>query len=248
MIWVFEYLNEAQINELNYLNPLMDFQFDFENRMYYWKTYCAGFKKIYENRELVIDAEFKYADVPIELIDLYPNEEECEDNSPELTDTYDYLLTSIINKTNYWKMNSIRVVPIKDRYITIDLQRLKAFRKGKEMGFRECFKIPCRISNLLSKEIRRIRFFELKQVRQGFICDDWSEARMLCGYLQNSNLFKEEIEKKYRWVSDYLKIYRENHWLDILAIPVTSYLKNYSDDTEMLENIDLNNLMGRELG
>ena len=37
MIWAFEYLNEKQIEELNYLNPMMDFQYDFVKQMYYWK-------------------------------------------------------------------------------------------------------------------------------------------------------------------------------------------------------------------
>ncbi len=242
MIWVFEYLNEKELKDLKYLNPLMDFQFDFENRIYYWQTYCAGFEDIYEDKDLVLRKP-QYLDIPIELIDLFPNETECIDNTPTLIDSYDYLMELIKMNKFHWSWTTfIRAVPKGNRYFTIDSQRLKAFRKAVELGFEEFQTIPVLILNTLRKEIRRIKLFKLEQVRQGFICDDWEEARKLSGYLQNPLIFKE-IEENYKWIPDYLSIRKENVCIDIIAIPVSIYFGYFSHKDEHLDQVDLKNLL-----
>lgn len=130
MILAFEYLNRRDLEELGYLNPMMDFRFDFENRIYYWNTGCGGY----------------------------------------------------------------------DEY---------------------------------NKEIRVIKMFSLSQVKQGFICDDWEESRLLSGYLQNRDNFKEGIEEVYKWIPDYLELRKENHFLDTIAIPISIYLDYYRKYDEL---------------
>ena len=103
----------------------------------------------------------------------------------------------------------MRVVPKGNRYFTIDSQKLKAFRKAVELGFEEFQTIRVLILNNLRMEIRKIKLFKLEQVRQGFICDDWEEARKLSGYLQNPLIFKK-IDETYKWIPDYLSFRKEN--------------------------------------
>ena len=99
------------------------------------------------------------------------------------------------------------------------------------------------------KEIRRIRLFQFEQIRQGFICDDFYEAINLCAYLESPqdewNI--EWMQKNHLWIPDYLTGMKESkfkHWLDNIAIPVTTFIKYYQSD-KMLDLIDLNSLMNK---
>jgi len=95
------------------------------------------------------------------------------------------------------------------------------------------------------KEIRKIRFYELQNVRQGFICDDWEEARKLCMIFEAKGkpceYAKEQIVKEYKWIPDYLHGMKDsplNHWLSIIAIPVKIFLEYYRGEEDMLKKID----------
>lgn len=247
MIWAFEYLNKNQIKELKSLNPLMDFEYDFLKRAYYWKTFCADFETIYQGNDPLINSKgIQYIDLPINQIEYYPNEKECIDNVPTVVNSYEYILDKIISGKFQWSLTDpIKVVYIDGKYHTIDKSRLKAFKDAYSLGYNEFEKIPARIVNNLAKEIRRIRLFSIEQVRQGFICDTWEEARTLSMYLQNVDTIKTEIENEYRWIKDYLSLRRQNIWIKIIAIPVSIYLEHYEKDDAALEKIDLQCLMKR---
>ena len=247
MIWAFEYLNEKQIQALKSLNPLMDFEYDFSKRTFYWKTFCAGFETIYKGNDTLIDSkQIHYYDFPINQIECYPNENECVDNIPEISDSYEFILEKIKSgKFNWLFFTGIKVVDINGKYFTIDKSRLKAFRDAYTLGYKEFEKIPARIVNSLEKEIRRIRLFSVEQVRQGFICDNWEEARVLSMYLQNVKSVNKKIENEYKWIKDYLYSRKDEIWINIIAIPAFIYLEHYEKNDSALELIDLQSLMER---
>ena len=249
MIWAFEYLNEKQIQELKFLNPLMDFNFDFGKRTFYWKTFCAGFETIYKNDIIDIGSDkidYEVLFIPINKIQCYPNEKDCVDNIPETFDSYDYISEKIKAGTyNFSTFTPIKVVSINGKYFTIDKSRLKAFRDASSYGLKEFEKIPARLVYSLEKEIRRIRLFAIEQVRQGFICDNWEEARLLSMYLQDIETIKTEIENKYKWIKDYLLTRKDNIWLKVIAIPVSIYLEYYEKNDAAIKLIDLESLMKR---
>jgi len=63
--------------------------------------------------------------------------------------------------------------------------------------------------------------------------------RNLSGYLQNKDIFKEQIEDIYKWIPDYLELRKENHFLNIIAIPVSIYLDYYNKHDEIPFKIEI---------
>jgi hypothetical protein len=51
MIYIFEILTDDEKKHLEYLEPFIDFRYDFKNKMYWWQTYCSGFKKVDGKKE-----------------------------------------------------------------------------------------------------------------------------------------------------------------------------------------------------
>ncbi|GEM_PF-5428379 len=248
MIWAFEYLNDQQFKELERLNPLMNFQSDDKKGFYTFKTFCAGYRTIYENKqhsELPSEA-LPWQWVPVELIDCYPNERKCVDNVPTENDSYNFLMQEI-KRGNFQRafFRAIQVTPMSGRFLTIEKTRLRVFRDAIALGHPEFTTIPVVQVRSLQQEVRRIRLFRVKETRQGFICDDWEEARILSGYLNSTATFKDTIENSYKWIPDYLSLRKDNHWLSMVAIPVAEYIKRYAHDDKALELVDLNTLMAR---
>lgn len=247
MIWAFEYLNEKQLNELKSRDPFLDFRYDDGTQTFYWQTFCAGYNKIYSGqKDFPYGDTFKYYEIPVDRIDYYPNEKECVDNAPSVLDSYEYIIEKI--RSGQFKIShvdGIRVTPNKDRFYTIDKSRLRAFKEAEKLGFKGFSTIPCRIVDELNQEIRRIKLFPVKNTRQGFISDDFNEAMTLSAYMQGASWAKENIEKEYKWITDYLCLRKDNLWMDTIAIPLKIYLDHYSDDSEALEMIDLKSIMGK---
>jgi hypothetical protein len=99
-------------------------------------------------------------DIPIALIDLYPDENSAIDNTPLMIDSFDYIYEKITkNKFDYSEFNPIRVARNGARFYTIDKQRLLAFRKANESRYKEFNTIPARISDTLFIEKRKIRLY-----------------------------------------------------------------------------------------
>lgn len=189
--------------------------------------------------------EVQYEQVSIDLIDCYPDDEHCVDNVPNISEAFDYIIEAIKKNTFQWHVcQPIRVTPVGDRYFTIDASRLWALRCAVADGHSEFKTIPVRLANVLRKEIRRIRLFEIEHVRQGFICDDWEEAKELSKYMDGIDRDKSAIQGRYRWINDYLTPRKQNVWMDLIAMPVTVFLKHYQDNPRALEWVDLNSLMG----
>ena len=247
MIWAFEYLNDKQIQELKRLNPLMDFEYDFSKKTFYWQTFCAGFETIYKaNQEVFNFNNWEYEEILISVntIKCYPNNKDCIDNVPLQIDSYDYIINNIKNgKFQPATFNAIRVTSINGKYFTIDKSRLKAFRDAYISGYKAFERIPAVIADSLEKEIRKIKFFSIEQVRQGFICDNWEEAQILSMYLQNDEFVKAKIEDEYKWIKDYLLVRKDNIGINIIAIPVSIYLEHYERNAAAIDLIDLDCLM-----
>ncbi|MDI6766934.1 MAG: hypothetical protein QME52_08945 [Bacteroidota bacterium] len=247
MIWAYEYLTTQQLKELEKLNPLMDFTY--KDGMCYHKTFCAGLRTIYENDQPIetpVDKKHWF-NIPIDLIDCYPNEEDCIDNVPEYHDSYGFLMNEI--KRGHFGIayyrRAIGVTPRSGRFLTIEATRLMVFRDAVALGYQQFSSIPAYITKSLKQEIRHIRLFRLEHTKQGFICDDWEEAKNLSMYMQGMNTVKNIIEDSYKWTPDYLASRKENCWLEIIAIPVTAYMKHYANNNSALEWIELDLLMSK---
>lgn len=96
------------------------------------------------------------------------------------------------------------------------------------------------------KEIRRLRLFELNNAKQGFVCDDWEEARLLACFLEQPLEF-DFIVKDFPWLPAYIKWFQEcNPYGDIecIALSLSAYIAHYQDDAERLGFIDSNSLTG----
>jgi hypothetical protein len=245
MIWAFEYLNSKQLQELKPLGPLMDFRYDFREGCYSWKTHCVGFEEIFDNPEAVLEPgkEMETINIPLSLIDCYPDEETCVDNVPDLFDSYDYIFEGITNGTYIPIGRTVRVTMVGRRYLTIDKSRVLAFKDAYALGYKEFSTIPVRFVKTLMKEIRRIRLFSIEQVKQGFICDDWEEAKELCMLLDGCENVEQNIEKEYRWIPDYLSLRKDNNWMTVPAVPVVIFLDHYSGDEEKFQMIEMNEFL-----
>lgn len=247
MIWVIEHLDKFQFDLLESMEPFIDFTFDAERQQYLWKTSSHGFEKIFESTDGATDdtePEIKYFALPIEQIDLYPDEESAIDNTPLMIDSFDYIYERIMNgEFSYNGFNPIRVVRNGSRFYTIDKQRLLAFRKALENGFTEFAKIPARITSKLNIEVRKIRMYRFKQITKGFVCNDWEEARMLSSFLGKGKGHKQALERKYKWLQDYLKVTGNPIKLQNIAIPLCLYLRYYSSDEKRLKLIPFESIM-----
>ncbi len=233
MIWASEYLSPKDKVVLSRLNPLMSFRFSASDQSYYWKTFCAGYKIIYENDQAleVLETTNSWLHVPINLIDCYPNEPECVDNILGYTDSFEYVMDELKRGIFHHAFHrAIEVTPRFGRYLTIEKTRLRIFREALKLGRNEFSTIPVVISKTLSKEIRRVRLYGVEDVLRGFICDDWEEARQLSMCLEGVAVFKERIEYSYKWIPDYLAPRKSNPWLDNLAVPVSEYLKYFAHE------------------
>jgi hypothetical protein len=93
------------------------------------------------------------------------------------------------------------------------------------------------------KEIRKIRLREFADLRQGFLCDDFLEAKELCRYLESpdNSYSLTWMNENYKWIPDYLRgmeISPYKHWLRVIAMPLATFIEYYEHDTEKLQLID----------
>lgn len=251
MIWVIEHLDKSQLDLIESMEPFIDFQFDSESHRFLWKTYCKGFELVYQCKQPAtedIDSKIIYYDIPIELIDLYPEENSTIDNTPLMIDSFDYIYEKITkNEFDFTWFNPIRVVRNGTRFYTIDKQRLQAFRKANKSGYDNFENIPARISDSLDIEIRKIRLYRIQQITRGFVCNNWEEARMLSDYMSNNRSFGLELERHYKWMPGYLKDVGEPLSLKNIAMPLSVYLQYYSSDEERLDQIPFEEIKGMYL-
>jgi len=122
------------------------------------------------------------------------------------------------------------------------LESLNPFMDYTNNGTSHIYNTYCagwEIKNGIKQEIRKIRFFNLNQTKQGFICDDLFECRSLCSAIQSKNRY-DLLEKKYSNIIYYIKKRKSDVWLNNIAIPVRSFIEYaVSKHKSLLDNLDL---------
>jgi len=95
------------------------------------------------------------------------------------------------------------------------------------------------IKNGIQQEIRKIRFFNLNQTKQGFICDDLLESRSLCAAIRSEMNFSL-LNNKYSHIIDLIVKHKNNIWLSNIAIPVKTFIEYaVSTHKSLLDNLDI---------
>jgi hypothetical protein len=93
------------------------------------------------------------------------------------------------------------------------------------------------------EEIRKVRFFGLDAVKQGFISDDIMDARTLCYDIKfhgQLEMFSDSTPNR-RAILDYLGV-KPAPWTKIIAVPVVTYMNHYKDEPSALDWLDLSSL------
>ncbi|MGB4775062.1 MAG: hypothetical protein WBP45_07820 [Daejeonella sp.] len=88
-----------------------------------------------------------------------------------------------------------------------------------------------------NKDIYKLRLHKFENLRQGFICTDFEEAKWL-SMLIDGNDAGIKLKKENLWLENYLLEQKGNHFLNLIALPVSEYIKHYANDFEMLKLLD----------
>lgn len=95
------------------------------------------------------------------------------------------------------------------------------------------------IKNGIKQEIRKIRFFNLNQTRQGFICDDLFECRSLSAAIRSKKNY-DLLAKEYPHIILHIKKHKNDIWLNNIAVPVRSFIEYaVANNKFLLDNLDL---------
>ena len=100
------------------------------------------------------------------------------------------------------------------------------------------------------QDVRKAKFFNIHQTKQGFICDDFEDAKDLSQFISNGenskeiflvNTTPEKFIKKYPFILPYIqkrKLFGEMEWV---AIPVDNFIERCAEDGNwsLLDHLDL---------
>jgi hypothetical protein len=124
----------------------------------------------------------------------------------------------------------------------------KDFLKGMEpfIDFRYSLKEGCyhwQVHNLVvdGKHTRSLRLHALRNLKKGFICTDFEEAKYLSSLLEGMDDWGN-LKVKYDWLEDYLIEQGLGFGINYIALPVGEYIRNFAFDFEMLEKVDFEDL------
>ncbi len=106
-----------------------------------------------------------------------------------------------------------------------------------------CYKWQQFHSIVDNKDIYKLRLHKFENLRQGFICTDFEEAKWL-SMLIDGNDAGMKLKKENLWLENYLLEQKENHFFNLIALPVSEYIKHYSNDFEMLKLVDFEKVFG----
>ena len=110
-------------------------------------------------------------------------------------------------------------------------------------SFKEaCYKWQHHHSIVDGKDIYKIRLHKAENLRQGFICTDIDEAKLLSMLIEGAD-DGLQLKKKYLWLENYILEQKENHFLNVIALPVSEYIKHYANNFEMLKLLDFEQIL-----
>ncbi len=92
------------------------------------------------------------------------------------------------------------------------------------------------------KDVYKIRLHNAANLRQGFICTDFEEARCLSMLIEGEDA-GVQLKKEYLWLENYILEQKENHFLNVIALPVSEYIKHYANDFEKLKLLDFEEIL-----
>lgn len=87
------------------------------------------------------------------------------------------------------------------------------------------------------KDIYKLRLHKAENLKQGFICTDFDEAKELSMLIDQID-FTYKIKKENVWLDEYLLQQNGNHFIKNIALPVSQFIKHYANDFEMLKLLD----------
>ncbi|MBC8184027.1 hypothetical protein H8E88_23280 [candidate division KSB1 bacterium] len=94
------------------------------------------------------------------------------------------------------------------------------------------------IKDGIMSEVRKIRFFNIDETKQGFICDDLSEAMDLSWMIQG--ISNKKLNEKYPSIKKYLQN-KDNIWVQHIALSVMAFIKyGAKNQKSLLDNLDCN--------
>ncbi len=87
------------------------------------------------------------------------------------------------------------------------------------------------------KDIYTLRLHKAKNLKQGLICTDFEEAKWLSMFISGADK-GENLKREYPWLEDYLSEQKDNHFINIIALPISEYIKYYANNFKQLRLID----------
>jgi hypothetical protein len=92
------------------------------------------------------------------------------------------------------------------------------------------------------KDIYKLRLHSAENLRQGFICTNFAEAKKLSMLIEGDEAGLQ-LKKDYMWLDNYILEQKENHFLNVVALPVSEYIKHYANDFKMLKLLDFEKIL-----
>jgi len=87
------------------------------------------------------------------------------------------------------------------------------------------------------KDIYKLRLHKTENLKQGFICTDFDEAKELSMLLDEID-FTYKIKNENLWLDEYILQQKGNAFIKNIALPVSEFIKHYANDFEMLKLLD----------
>ncbi|MCB9074738.1 MAG: hypothetical protein H6552_04265 [Chitinophagales bacterium] len=87
------------------------------------------------------------------------------------------------------------------------------------------------------KDIYTLRLHKAENLKQGLICTDFEEAKWLSMFISGAdNGIK--LKEEYPWLEDYLLEQKDIHFINLIALPISEYIKYYANNFKQLRLID----------
>jgi hypothetical protein len=92
------------------------------------------------------------------------------------------------------------------------------------------------------KDIYKLRLHKAENLKQGFICTDFDEAKLLSMLIEGTDT-GVKLKNENLWLEDYLEEKKETTFIKTIALPVSEFIKYYANDFDMLKLLDFEEII-----